>query len=276
MGFQPRKLTLDRPTDFSQLPSRPNPTPENPATPESTCIIPGPLCTAARADAFGLAIILWATLQLTWTLILLAAQLWQICRQMTTLEVSNVGRYGFMGGRPGTGVPMHRASIATLGEGEEGATDHQHDGECEHGHASRRMSAASTSSGSRDASKSSFLLKILGIDRFTKGKAAEGLAHAGDVPNPFDLGMYGNCVDFWSRGRELGVAYERLYEIPDGGFRRAVRDRKRREKENKAGEVQRDGERRAKAKARAGAGYERLAMRDDSVDDRQRVAMDAV
>lgn len=195
---------------------------------------------------------------------------------MTTLEVSNVGRYGFMGGRPGVGVPVHshdhRGSVASLGEAvNEGEEDHVHGDGCEHGHGRRK-----STSGGAGASKSSFLLKILGIDRFTKGKAAEGLAHAGDFPNPFDLGMYGNCVDFWSRGRELGITYERLYDIPEGGFRRAVRERKRKEKAGKNGEAQREGERRAKGKGRAGAGYERLAMRDDPVEERERVAMDVV
>lgn len=175
---------------------------------------------------------------------------------MTTLEVSNVGRYGFMGGRPSSlGVPTHRASVASLGEVNEG----EHGEDCGHDHGRRSSTSA--------ASKSSFLLKILGIDRFTKGKAAEGLAHAGDVPNPFDLGMYGNCVDFWSRGRELGVSYERLYSIPDGGFRKAVRDRKRSEKDASAA----GGERRA-AKSR-GTGYERLAM---GPEDSARRSMDVV
>ena len=47
---------------------------------------------------FALAVALWATLQLTWTSILLAGQLIQIARQMTTFEVSNLSKFGFMGG----------------------------------------------------------------------------------------------------------------------------------------------------------------------------------
>ena len=35
---------------------------------------------------------------------MLASQLWQVARQMTTLEVSNLGRYGFMGGRGGASL----------------------------------------------------------------------------------------------------------------------------------------------------------------------------
>lgn len=86
----------------------------------------------------------------------------------------------------------------------------------------------------------SYLLKLLGLDRFTsRGKAISGLAHAtrGDVSNPFDLGVRSNCVDFWTRGKELGVEYERLYEIPEagrGGFRRVVAERKRRERDEAA------------------------------------------
>jgi len=43
-------------------------------------------------------------LQLLWTVLLLASQFWQIARQMTTLEVTNLGRYGFMGGRAGANL----------------------------------------------------------------------------------------------------------------------------------------------------------------------------
>ncbi|KAK4045971.1 palmitoyltransferase akr1 [Microbotryomycetes sp. JL201] len=174
------------------------------------CGLFAPFCQAGAYDAFALGTVVWCSLQLTWTIVLLAAQLWQISRQMTTLEVSNVGRYGYMGGRPGAHQPTRQLSVAegsspSLALAEEGA----------HG---------------RERKRASGLLKILGIDRFTEGKAAEGLANSSKVANPFDLGMLGNCRDFWSRGRELGVDYTRLYEVPDGGFRRAVLDRKRRVK----------------------------------------------
>jgi palmitoyltransferase ZDHHC13/17 len=70
------------------------------------------------------------------------------------------------------------------------------------------------------------LLRV-GIDRFTSGKAANGLARAGHAANPFSVGIVSNCRDFWTRGRELGVEYDRLYEIPVEGLREA----KRRERE---------------------------------------------
>ena len=81
---------------------------------------------------------------------------------------------------------------------------------------------------------SGFLMNLLGFDRFTRGKAVNGLARAGKASNPFDLGMVGNCRDFWGKGRELGVEYEVLYDVPVEGFREAKR--RREEEENAGGE----------------------------------------
>jgi hypothetical protein len=66
-------------------------------------------------------------------------------------------------------------------------------------------------------------MNLLGFDRFTKGKAVDGLARAGKASNPFDLGIVGNCKDFWTAGKELGVKYEMLYDVPLEGFREAKR-----------------------------------------------------
>ena len=79
-----------------------------------------------------------------------------------------------------------------------------------------------------------FLMNLLGFDRFTRGKAVNGLARAGKASNPFDLGLVGNCRDFWRKGRELGVEYEVLYDVPVEGFREAKR--RREEEENAGGE----------------------------------------
>jgi hypothetical protein len=72
---------------------------------------------------------------------------------------------------------------------------------------------------------SGFLMNLLGFDRFTKGKAVDGLARASKASNPFDLGTVRNCKDFWTAGRELGVEYERLYDVPVEGFEEAKRRR---------------------------------------------------
>ncbi|TFK48187.1 zf-DHHC-domain-containing protein [Heliocybe sulcata] len=191
-----------------------------------SCILPTDLCAITAHDTFLFAVTAWATLQLSWTIVLLASQFWQIARQMTTLEVSNLGRYGFMGGRGGASLSgqmghrhQHRGvpadgEDASMGLAEQGSTHrHQH----QHG------LCAGCGSG--------FLMNLLGLDRFTKGKAVDGLARASKASNPFDLGLVGNCKDFWTKGKELGVEYEQLYDVPMEGFREAKQRREQEEEE---------------------------------------------
>ncbi|KAG9005189.1 palmitoyltransferase akr1 [Tulasnella sp. 427] len=174
----------------------------------AACLLPDPLCAAVRRDAFLFSIAAWSTLQLTWTTVLLASQLWQVARQMTTLEVSNLGRYGFMGGKGGSSMAGQQGHQHLSNDaGDEISAAHHH----AHGH----------------KKATGFLLSVLGFDRFTKGKAADGLKKAAHAPNPFDLGWIGNCKDFWSKGKELGVEYESLYDVPPEGFREAKRRRAR-------------------------------------------------
>ncbi|KII90100.1 hypothetical protein PLICRDRAFT_579390 [Plicaturopsis crispa FD-325 SS-3] len=181
----------------------------NPGDISPSCPLPNDICDIMHHDPFLVSVAAWATLQLSWTLVLLVSQFWQIARQMTTFEVSNLGRYGFMGGRGGavSGQMGHR---------------HQHAPAAEGGHAHKH--AAGCGGG--------FLMNLLGFDRFTKGKAVNGLARAGKAANPFDMGVVGNCKDFWTAGRELGVEYEKLYDVPPEGFREAKRRREREDEDH--------------------------------------------
>lgn len=206
---------------------------------DSSCPLPGDLCAVAASDPFIVAVASWATLQLSWTIVLLASQLWQIARQMTTLEVSNLGRYGYMGGRGGQSLSgqmghrhqHHRSANVVLGVDSEDTALIGADG-------------ASTSSGEHHRHRreaacggcgSGFFMNLLGFDRFTKGRAVDGLARAGKASNPFDLGIVGNCKDFWTAGRELGVEYEALYDVPIEGFKEAKRRRNMEEDEDGMG-----------------------------------------
>ncbi|KAF7970447.1 hypothetical protein HWV62_23935 [Athelia sp. TMB] len=192
---------------FSSITVSTNPTDISPS-----CPLPASLCAITAYDPFLVSVAAWSTLQLSWTIVLLASQLWQVARQMTTLEVSNLGRYGFMGGRGGASLNgqmghKHRHSGSADvddGTGSETPTP---------GHSHKHGVCAGCGSG--------FLMNLLGLDRFTKGKATTGLARAGKATNPFDLGIVGNCKDFWTAGRELGVEYEKLYDVPAEGFREA-------------------------------------------------------
>lgn len=183
------------------------------------CSLPSFICTAMERTPFVLSIVGWATLQLSWTIILWLSQLWQVARQLTTLEVTNLGRYGYMGSK-GTSLATQMghshaqrdAPGEDLGDSVGPAHSHRHAGGI--------------------AGCANFLLNVLGLDRFTKGKAVDGLARAGSAANPFNVGIIGNCKDFWSAGRELGVEYERLYNIPPEGWAEARRQRRWAEQDN--------------------------------------------
>lgn len=200
-------LTLKLSTDFAAFPTPPEAPHISPS-----CVLPDYLCALTATDTFLVSVACWATLQLSWTLVLLLTQLWQVCRQMTTLEVSNLGRYGFMGGRGGAslGQQMGHMHHQQTPSDESGSANSAHG---RHGHKHGLCGGGG------------FIMNLLGFDRFTKGKAADGLARAAKAPNPFDLGMLGNCKDFWSAGGELGVEYERLYDVPPEGFAEAKRRR---------------------------------------------------
>ncbi|KAI0274137.1 hypothetical protein BGY98DRAFT_995682 [Russula aff. rugulosa BPL654] len=204
---------------------------EDSPTTSPTCFLPASMCRLTAIDMFLFAVAVWSTLQLVWTVVLLASQFLQIARQMTTLEVSNLGRYGFMGGRGGSLATQlsHRHTHALQADADDTlsgeatpTSGHAH----AHGrHPHQHGSGCSTG----------FLMHLLGFDRFTSGKAANGLARAGHAANPFNVGVVSNCRDFWTRGRELGVEYDRLYEIPAEGLREAKRRREREEAEEIGG-----------------------------------------
>lgn len=174
----------------------------------SICELSTTLCQAGAYDPFLLAVAFWATLQLTWTSILAVSQLWQVSRQMTTLEVSNLGRYGYMGGRGGSSLrdqtgAMRQAmavgaGVGPTGAGEEAAADmgdagpegnlvaaHVHGPNCDHSGRPTPGKICNVALKKLSAP----CMQVLGLDRFTKGKALGGMKKAGRGQNPFDLGV---------------------------------------------------------------------------------------
>ncbi|KAH9969403.1 hypothetical protein BGW80DRAFT_1461693 [Lactifluus volemus] len=158
-------------------------------TPSSSpaCLHPASVCSLAATDMFLFSVAVWSTLQLIWTIVLLVSQLVQIAHQMTTLEVSNFGRYGYMGAR----------EDALSG-------DSTSAGAHVHGHGHRHGSGCNTN----------FLMQLFGFDRFTSGKMANGFARSGHAANPFNMCIVGNCRDFWTRGCELDHDEAEEGEIP--------------------------------------------------------------
>ncbi|KAI6148085.1 ankyrin [Pisolithus tinctorius] len=170
-------------------------------------------CVPAAIDSFLRSVSRWSTLQLTWTSVLLVTQFWQVARQPTTLEVS-CGATGIqMGHRHHHTVDNDRGDEESEGEGGP-KHRHHHVGLC------KALSAPGTCG--------AFLLNLVGLDRFTRGRAAHGLAlgsSSARAQNPFDLGLVCNCRDFWTMGKEVGVDYGQVYDVPPEGLEEGKRKR---------------------------------------------------
>lgn len=180
------------------------------AIPSASCILPTALCNWTSQAPFLTSVAFWASLQLTWTSILLIGQLWQVMKQVTTFEVSNLSKFGFMGGRG------HGAA------GQDGLVENvkQEQAMAEEEPSADGISQAPSHHHAKHPHKSStaFLLQLLGLDRFSRASERRALVRSSRNSNPFDQGVYRNCVDFWTSGKELGVEYGRLYDVPNEGF----------------------------------------------------------
>ncbi|KAI6142493.1 hypothetical protein BKA82DRAFT_2588959 [Pisolithus tinctorius] len=177
-------------------------------------------CVPAAIDSYLLLVSLWSTLQLPWTSVLLVTQFWHVARQLTILEVSNLDRYGSMGGRSGlaagsgaTGIQMghrhHHAVNNDRGDEESGG-----EGEPKHRHHRVGLCKALSAPGTCGA----FLLNLVGLDRFTRGRAAHGSGFLLLVPGIRSTLGWSAIVETSGRwGRKWGWIMDRytMYLLKD-------------------------------------------------------------
>lgn len=193
----------------------------------SSCLLPSPICAASHFDTKTFVVTVWATIQITWTTIVLASQLYQMSKGITTYEVSNLGRYGHLGtrglsasaqegfmathvhnhGQPGdvTLETTTSSASATAAAGQQPGSGHVHGPQCRHGHAHNHShNPLKICLALVGKVVPNTLLAIVGLDLYTRGRGAEGMAKAaekGGGNNPFDVGLVRNCTDFWNRGK---------------------------------------------------------------------------
>lgn len=212
----------------------------------ASCLFPSPICASANYDVKAFAVALWSTLQLSWTFLVLGSHLYQICKGITTFEISNLGRYGHMGSR-GISAASQEGFMAAHAA----SNPHTHGAAHAHQHTHNPLKLCARLCG---RILPSTLLAIVGLDLYTKGRGAEGMVKAaekGSGANPFNVGVMHNCTDFWTRGRTLGVDYEKLYDIPPQGYRYVIAQRN--EAQKRAGAARQDG----------GPGYEMLRSTEE-------------
>lgn len=183
-----------------------------------------PAWISAAADFNGVLFLssIWALFMDAWLLVLFVMQLVQISRQLTTFEASNVGRYGFMGGRGEANMSAQKGFIEQQTERLIAAGMKPEDAHAQmHGCAHKRVRSPFQLCKGIGTS----LLSIVGLDLYTRGKGGQGLSRSRAAANPFDKGIVGNCLgmfpthaDFWMAGDYLHVDYAQLYDVPPQGF----------------------------------------------------------
>lgn len=207
-------LHSDSGTDIELLPDPPNPQCE---------ILKEPLCATFSRDPLTIITNGWASLQLTWTFMLLFVHLTQVARAITTYETMK----GQLQASP-LMTAVVTGSISTDGAqvGPSGAGPDPVSGP---GNTQRKAKEGCLTQWSR----------LLGLDTFYtvafqgyKGVRNKDAAARQKKSNPFSRGAFRNCQDFWMDGPFFGrkdsghallggedVDYTSMYDVPRSGMR---------------------------------------------------------
>ncbi|WFD06655.1 protein S-acyltransferase [Malassezia vespertilionis] len=141
-------------------------------------------------------------------------QVVQVARQVTTFEASNIGRYGFMGGRPDVGMSGQQGLLQQQMQRmvSDGMTPEEAHTQL---HRSRRRQRTCLK---LITGVGGSILSVVGLDFYAGGRGGRGLSRTNTSSNPFDKGLIANCFDFWTQGQYLGLDYATLYNVPPEGF----------------------------------------------------------
>lgn len=175
---------------------------------------------------------------------------------MGSRGISAAAQEGFMAEHQHSTTPSSSLQATPGGQNPGGAATpagHVHGPACNHGRGHHTHNPLKICAGILGRLLPNTLLAIVGLDLYTRGGGAEGMLRANNEKdkgtNPFDVGIIRNCTDFWTRGKTLGVDYEKLFDLPPEGYPALIAKRKRMKESQKES----DGVLRSR-----GSGYEML------------------
>jgi palmitoyltransferase ZDHHC13/17 len=188
-------------------------------------------CAEYSKDPLTIITNAWASLQLTWTFMLLFVHLTQVARNITTFEtMKGQGQVGPLMSVVTTGTTSATdAQIDAAGAGPQSGPHAGH----QHGHAKKKEGFLTQWS------------RLLGLDTFftiafqgykasqaTDDPSSSASRRSNKNENPFSRGIFRNCQDFWSDGPIFGIKdsgkarlggevvdYTAMYDVPKGGMR---------------------------------------------------------
>ncbi|KAG0262825.1 palmitoyltransferase akr1 [Mortierella polycephala] len=205
------------------------------------CLLGATLCGYFQYDAFTTTLAFWSVFQMTWPGLLFFVQLYQVGQALTTNEAMNYQKHSHAGRAmnvrqrilrslseidsemAGAGHPLQEESInllessgAALGDDDEAATLFAREEESNpvgfgdhaevhnHGH----------SHGGRNAGRGGGGMWNLIVGTARGRRQQHG--QEDEASNPFDFGLWQNCVGFWTQSRQgplRGVNWYAFYEV---------------------------------------------------------------
>jgi hypothetical protein len=150
--------------------------------PDAECkILPKDVCEPFVKDPYTNILTIWTAAQLSWLSLLVVVQYYQITRGITTHELSNLQKYGFLGG----------GNVTVEDRMQEGV--------------SSRLPPIAKPDAKRPT-RIQKCLRILGVEQFFttfKDRRQRAVAQRRGM-NPFDQGgCWANCADFWAAPTHL-------------------------------------------------------------------------
>lgn len=140
-------------------------------------ILPMEICEPLITDAYTTILTIWTAAQLIWLTMLVIVQHYQVARGITTHELSNLQKYGFLGG----------GNVTLEDRMQEGV--------------SSRLPPIAAPESDGPKGRLGKCLRILGVEQFFttfKDKRKRAVAQRRGM-NPFDQGgCISNCGDFWA------------------------------------------------------------------------------
>ncbi|KAI8975041.1 hypothetical protein BDF20DRAFT_914030 [Mycotypha africana] len=193
---------------------------------DSACLLGSTICGYFDYDAWTLSLTIWVLLQLTWSIFLLAVQLYQVAVAITTNESANMNRYSYMSVAQQTSPRV--AGGTTAGSDGPSAIIEPPPNDLESASASHQHRHQHHHKGCADMCPC--LQLVAGARALHKARNRRGYVIRGNV---FDRGCWNNCLDFWSEpvidsggskkknATNAAMNYYELYDISQLKFSRS-------------------------------------------------------
>ncbi|KAI9490611.1 DHHC palmitoyltransferase-domain-containing protein [Zychaea mexicana] len=172
-----------------------------------TCFLGETVCSYFLYDTWTIALAMWASLQLSWSICLLCVQTYQIAVATTTNESANAHRYTYMNQNDPSMMAQMAVGGGVAGSDGPGTGGPSEGGHHPHGHGHAHAH------GAQGHSHSGFcpcLQLFAGARALHKQRSNRrpGMSRG----NVFDQGCWTNCVEFWTDAQDSKFNWYELYD----------------------------------------------------------------